>query len=246
MKLLSNLSIIRGIGYLLVFTLCVNCKKDFNSTDPSQISPGSVSQEDGGNLAATGSILSQTRTANYFLNTLGNGTNLSNYVQWGAQYVAEDDNSYAYTGRINKLQRVYLILKDFDFTIPSDAVIENISVRVKRFKSGTGQVKDCFVHLLTGTPGLGSHYGVEMANRIGQWPEVETEITYSQSGSGNNGILNSETQTTGPYQWTPALINHSLFGLYLLTDFPKKGGFYYVYFDKVEITVEYSIPGSVE
>ena len=246
MKLLSNLSIIRGIGYLLVFILCVNCKKDYSSTDPSQLSPKSITQSDGGNLAATGPIQSQTRTANLFFNTLANGIDLTNYVQWGAQYVAEDDNSYAYTGRINKLQRVYLILKVFDFTIPSDAVIENISVRVKRFKSGTGQVKDCFVHLLTGTPGMGSHYGVEMANRIDQWPEVETEITYSQSGSGNNGILNLETQTTGPYQWTPALINHSLFGLYLLTDFPKKGGFYYAYFDKVEITVEFSIPGSVE
>ena len=108
-----NLYIIRGIGYLLVFILCVNCKKDYSSTDPSQLSSESISQTDGGNTVATGSMQSQTRIANYFFNTLGNGTNLTNYVQWGAQYVAGDDNSYAYTGRINKLQRVYLILQDF-------------------------------------------------------------------------------------------------------------------------------------
>ena len=63
MKLLSHLSIIRGIGYLLVFILCVNCKKDFNSTDPSQLSPGSITQPDGGNIVASASIMSQTRTA---------------------------------------------------------------------------------------------------------------------------------------------------------------------------------------
>ena len=95
-------------------------------------------------------------------------SNLTNYVQWGAQYVAGDDNSYAYTGKLINFNVSILFYKDFDFTIPSDAVIENITVRVKRFKSGTGQVKDCFVHLLTGTPGLGSHYGVEMANPY--WP----------------------------------------------------------------------------
>ena len=52
MKLFSNLSIIRGIGYLLVFTLCVNCKKDYNSTDPSLLSHESITQSDGGNLVA--------------------------------------------------------------------------------------------------------------------------------------------------------------------------------------------------
>jgi hypothetical protein len=180
---------------------------------------------------------SQTRTANYWYNI---GTD--RYVQWGAQYVADDDNSYAYTTRINKLERIYLIVQDFGFTIPADAVIENITARVRRFKSGLGQVKDCFVHLLTANNFDGwSPFGVEMAHVSDPWPQVETVAIYSQGGSGTDGIANLETHTTQPYQWTPALINNSAFGLYLLTNFPDKG-FYYAYFDKVEITVEYSLP----
>ena len=53
MKPFSHLSIIRGIGYLLVFTLCVNCKKDRISTNPLQpASPASVLTPDGENLVA--------------------------------------------------------------------------------------------------------------------------------------------------------------------------------------------------
>ena len=194
------------------------------------------------NLFGFAQTTSQTRTANYFHNNYANGTNITNYVQWGAQYVADDDNSYAYTGKINKIQRVYLILQDFRFEIPSDAIIQSITVKVRRFKSGKGQVKDCFVRLRTTRQAGGSlDYGPEMANTTTLWPAIETEASYNQTGTGNNGIVNPELNTTGPYQWTPALINHSLFGLYLATDFPKQG-FYYAYFDKAEITVVYSSP----
>ena len=236
MKLLSNLSIIRGIGYMLVFILCVNCKKDFNSTNLSQPPPGSISESASENLV----YLFQTRTSNSWFNI-----NNNKYEQWGAQYVATDDNSYAYTKKILKTQRIYLILLDFGFTIPSNAVIDIITVTVKRFKSGGSQVKDCFVRLTA------PHadpiwegwrpYGVEMANPANLWPGTETEVSYSQSGSGPNGIFYLETYTTMPYQWTPAMINHPSFGFYLLTNFPDKN-FYYAYFDQVKITVKYSLP----
>jgi hypothetical protein len=184
--------------------------------------------------------LSQTRTSNSWFNA-------SDYLyeRWGTQYVAADDNSYAYTKKVLKIQRIYLILLDFGFTIPSNAVIENITATVKRFKSGGSQVKDCFVRLLA------PHadpiwegwrvYGVEMANPANLWPGTETEVSYSQSGSGPNGIFNPETNTTMPYQWTPAMINHPSFGFYLLTNFPNKNS-YQAYFDKVQITVDYSLP----
>ena len=184
--------------------------------------------------------LSQTRTSNSWFNA-------SDYLyeRWGTQYVAADDNSYAYTKKIIKIQRIYLILLDFGFTIPSNAVINNITATVKRFKSGDSQVKDCFVHLTAphADPiweGWRS-YGVEMANTVTLWPGTETEVSYSQSGSGPNGIFNPETKTTAPYQWTPAMINHPSFGFYLLTSFPNKSS-YQVYFDQVKITVEYSLP----
>ena len=184
--------------------------------------------------------LSQTRTSNSWYNI-----NNNLYAQWGTQYVSGDDNSYAYTTKIIKVQRIYLILLDFGFTIPSNAVIENITATVKRFKTGGSQVKDCFVHLTAphADPvweGWRS-YGVEMANPAKLWPGTETEVSYSQSGSGPNGILSFENNTTMPYQWTPAMVNHPSFGFYLLTNFPDKNS-YQAYFDQVKITVDYSLP----
>jgi hypothetical protein len=164
------------------------------------------------------------------------------YEQWGAQYVAADDNSYAYSKRLNSLQRVYLILQDFGFSIPSTAIIKDIIAQVRKFKKDRGQLKDCLVHLLT-EDGFGGwlHYGVEMANVVDPWPATETLVIYAQNGSGNNGIKDMEQHTTQPYQWTPALINNSTFGLYFLTNFPSKGPCS-VYFDEVQITVDYENP----
>ena len=183
--------------------------------------------------------LSQTRTSNSWFNV-----NNNMYERWGTQYVAADENSYAYSKKVLKIQRVYLILLDFRFTIPSNAVIENITATVKRFKTGGSQVKDCFVHLTAPHAGPWEGwrpYGVEMANPANLWPATETEVSYSQSGSGPNGIFNPETNTTMPYEWTPAMVNHPSFGFYLLTNFPDKNS-YQVYFDQVKITVEYSLP----
>ena len=240
MKHFPHLSIIRVIGFLFVLVLFTNCKKDSITINPSQLSPESFPQSVGGSTVASASSISETRIASSWFN-INNGR----YERWGTQYVAADDNSYAYTGRINKLQRVYLILLDFRFTIPSNAVITNITATVRRFKSGDSQVKDCFVHLTAphADPiweGWRS-YGVEMANTVTLWPGTETEVSYSQSGSGPNGIFNPETKTTAPYQWTPAMINHPSFGFYLLTSFPNKSS-YQVYFDQVKVTVEYSMP----
>jgi len=228
MKQISCKSTVLWFGILLFLALNFHCKKDNGTVNP----PRTSLNRGGGSADASALVLSQTKTANLWADW---GTTRE-YVQWGAQYVAADDNSYAYTKRVNKLQRVYVILQDFGFTIPEDALIENIIVRVRKFKTGRGQMKDCFVHLLTDV----GHYGLEMANKIDPWPVIETETTYSQSGSGPNGILDMEAGTTGPYQWTPALINNSSFGLYFLTNFPDKG-FCYLYFDQVQITVEYSL-----
>jgi len=240
MKPFPHLSIIRVTGFLFLLVFFTNCKKEYNSTNPSQLSPESIPQSVGGNTVASASTLSQTRTSNSWFNV-----NNYRYERWGTQYVAADDNSYAYTKKVTKVERIYLILLDFGFTIPSNAVIENITATINRFKSGGSQVKDCFVHLTAphADPiweGWRS-YGVEMANTANLWPGTETEESYSQTGSGSNGIFNAETNTTMPYQWTPAMINNPSFGFYLLTSFPDKNS-YQVYFDQVKITVEYSLP----
>src|SRR5687768_16321427 len=101
------------IGFLFVVVIFTNCEKESISTHPSQFSPESISQSVGGNNITSASIL-QTRTASSWYNASN-----SLYERWGTQYVSADDNSYAYSKKIVKVQRVYLILLDFGFTIPS-------------------------------------------------------------------------------------------------------------------------------
>lgn len=230
-----------GIAWFLVLPLLafnLGCKKDYQNPTPSQPNLSTLNP-DANYSASAMMVLSQTRTANSWEPFTTN-----QYAQWGTQYVAVDDNSYAFTKKVLKVQRVYLILHDFDFTIPSNAVIHNITARIRRFKTGGSQVKDCFVHLLAPQPDPYEGwlpYGVEMANPANLWPGIETEVSYSQSGSGPNGIFDPENNITKPYQWTPTMINHPAFGFYLLTNFPDKN-FYYAYFDQLQMTVEYSVP----
>ena len=145
MKLFSSLSIIRGIGYLLVFILCMSCKKDYNSTDPSQLSPESISQ-----CAAPGSVLSQTKTANRF-NWFGEGVlpnlwpkirgMLNMYrpmiihmlIQKSCRRVVE---LFSFSYRIFVL--IYL----------PDATIESITVNARRFKTGKGSIRIILRYLI--------------------------------------------------------------------------------------------------
>jgi len=238
MKQTSFQSTACGLALLLLLAFG-SCRKDHGMTTPTVPKKSSTLNTETSIVNDATLVLSQTRTANSW-----EPFTTSQYAQWGTQYVAADDNSYAFTKKVLKVQRVYLILHDFDFTIPSNAVIHNITARVRRFKTGGSQVKDCFVHLLAPQPDPYEGwlpYGVEMANPANLWPGIETEVSYSQSGSGPNGIFDPENNITKPYQWTPTMINHPAFGFYLLTNFPDKN-FYYAYFDQLQMTVEYSVP----
>lgn len=234
MKLSSHLSIIRGIAYLLVFTLCVNCKKDYNSTDPSQaLSPESISESGGENLAAVG--LSQTKTGNRFNNW---GESIANYwLQASAQNFSADDNSYAYSKKLSHTRnQLPLLLQDFRFEIPSNATIENIVVRARRFKTGKGSIADYFATLVYRSSVYDrAPYGVHFTNP-NFYPNIETEVVYSQNGTGINGGF----QGNIAYQWTPAMINDPAFGVRIDNGSPS--GSVVVYYDLVDITVEYSLP----
>ena len=247
MKLLSHLSIIRGIGYLLVFILYVNCKKDFNSTDPSQLSPESISQSGGENLTATG-LTSQTRTAS-FLNNLNNFQQVfgdQGYPRAKPENVSADDGKYVSTKKLtaNGSSSTSLALQGFGFSIPDDATIVNIAVRVRRFKSGSPAIGDYFLSVMQRYQcGLGPcTYGVfwtYLDDYPGKmYPSTETEYVFSQSGSGNNGGFNHDQV----YQWTPAIVNHQYFGV-RIDSYPASGkGSVVVNYDLVDITVEYSLP----
>jgi hypothetical protein len=247
MKLLSHLSIIRGIGYLLVFTLCVNCKKEYKSTNPSQPPAESISQPGGDNLAASG-LLSQTRTAAY-LNNLNNFQEVfgdQGYPRAKAAYVSADDGTYASTTKLtaNGNSSSCLALQGFGFTIPDNATIQNIVIRVRRFKSGSASIGDYFLTLMQRfqcgygpcTYGVFWTYLDDYPGKL--YPNTETEYVFSQSGGGNNGGFNHNQA----YQWTPVIVNHQYFGVRIDSYPPSGKGSVVVNYDLVEITVEYSLP----
>ena len=245
MKLLSHLSIIRGIGYLLVFILCVNCKKDNISTTLSQPpSPESVLRPGGENLAVLG--LSQTKTASVCNNFGRNFRN--NFVRSSAELFAFDDNLYAYTRKLSSRNwGALLVLQGFGFDIPVNATIDNIYVRARKFKTGKGSIKEYYSHLVRNrevpdTPDWWEPYGPHWRDQ-NLIPAVEAESNYSQAGS---GIIfsNCPEPCQFPYQWTAAMINHPFFGVQFEVLEPE-GGPVAVYYDLVEITVEYSIPPDV-
>lgn len=232
MKLFSSLSIIRGIGYLLVFILCVNCNKDYNSTDPSQLSPESISQ------SAPGLVLSQTRTANLF-NCFGEGVLLLWAQAPGdAQSVSADDGSYAYSNKLSPSRgTLQLQLHDFRFDIPSGATIESITVNARRFKTGKGSIRDYFAYLIRKHPvySTAAGYGVRWS-KPDYYPSAEAAVSYFQNGSGNTGGLGNQV-----YMWTPEMINDLNFGVRISTYEPVSSSVV-VYYDIVSISVQYSLP----
>jgi len=242
MKLLSPLSIIRSIGYLLVFILCVNCKKDYDSADPSQLSQESISQSVVGNTVASASTLSQTRTANRF-NWNGNPY-MNLWEKEGAQYVSANDNSFAYSKKLSSGRSfLSLVLQDFRFDLPANATIGGITVLVRRFKKGNASITDYFAWLYRSGSGFynPSPYGVRWADPT-KYPDAETDVSYYQSGSGTSSFGCQPAPVGCPsYQWTPAMINDPDFGVRIDTYAPV-GGSLTVYYDLVTITVQYSLP----
>jgi len=208
-------------------------------------------------LAGIAQPLSQTRTATY-LNNLNNFREVfgdQNYPKARAEHVAADDGIYAYSNKLTGIRDSSasfssnsvssLALQGFGFTIPDDATIDNISLRVRRFKKGKIPVGDHTLSLMqryqcgVGTPcRYGKHwtYQDEYPGKI--YPDAETEYFFSQSGAGNDGGFNHNQA----YQWTPAIVNHQYFGV-RIDNYPPIGrGTVAIYYDLVEVTVEYSLP----
>jgi hypothetical protein len=236
----SSSSIIRGIGYLFLLILLVNCKKDehlANSSRPDE----SISELNNSNLTATALNLFQTRTATLFnYNLAGNlVTNFSKTSKAGN--VAFDDGVYASTIKLTARNGYsLLVLEGFNFNIPGDATIQNIWVKARRFKTGTCGIWEVNASLVmkrerADLPDWWDQYGARWADP-NYFPITETEVNYSQSGSGTraNGQL---------YQWTPARINDPYFGvLFQTASVENSKGSAVINYDLVEITVEYAIP----
>ena len=202
---------------------------------------------------------SQTRTAT-FLNNLNNFREVfgdQGYPSARAGDVAVDDGVYAYTNKLTAAKDSSgpfrsssfssLALQGFGFTIPEDAIIENIYIRLRRFKTGGPSVGDYFLTLMQRYQcGSGPcTYGVfwtkndTYAGKI--YPNTETEYVFSQSGSGINGGFNHDQS----YEWTPAIVNHQYFGVRIDSYPPIGKGTATIYYDLVEVTVEYSQPATI-
>jgi len=221
---------------LFVLVLFTNCKKESTSINPTQ-QPSSASL-----TAATAAILSQTRTATLFNYNL-EGQLVTNYTATSkASDVALDDGVYAYSKKLTS-QDGYslLVLEGFNFTIPSDATIENIIVKARRFKTGTCGIWETTASLVMkrerqDLPEWWDRYGARWADP-NYFSNTETEVNYSQGGSGAIGANGQ------PYQWTPVRINDPYFGvLFQTASVAKSKGFSVISYDLVDITVQYSLP----
>ncbi|HJS54801.1 MAG TPA: T9SS type A sorting domain-containing protein [Chitinophagaceae bacterium] len=201
---------------------------------------------------------SQTRTAT-FLNDLYNFQQVygnQNYPRARAQDVAANDNIYTCTSKLTSEKDSgwtrstalsTLALQGFGFTIPDEATIENIVLKVRRFKKGTPSVGDHILSLMQRfeqRPGLPGQYGamwtfmddeeLDYPGRI--YPATETEYLFSQRGSGNNGGGYHDQD----YEWTPAIVNAITFGVRIMNYHPIGKGTVQICYDLVEVTVEYS------
>jgi len=206
--------------------------------------------------------LSQTKTATY-LNNLNQFQQVfgdQNYPRARAQDVAADDNIFTCSGKLTAVKDSVssfrsasvssLALQGFGFTIPEDATILNIVVKVRRFKTGTPSVGDHILSVMQRyqqvSPDAPSRYGVmwtyaddeelEYPGRI--YPATETEYLFSQSGTGNNGGFYHNQA----YQWTPLMVNQTTFGVRIDNYVPIGKGSVQVCYDLVEVTIEYSLP----
>ncbi len=241
--------------FLLVFSF--SCQKENDRATPTQPNTPSILNADGSNLLLSAPLLSQTRTAT-FLNNHNNFRQVfgnQGYPKAKAEDVAVDDNVYGYSSKLvasndsagpfHANSASSLALQGFGFTVPENAVIENIILRIRRFKNGRPPVGDFTLSLMQRYQcGVGQPctYGVfwtfrdTYAGKI--YPDTETEYVFSQIGSGNKGGFYHDE----PYQWTPAIVNHTFFGVRIDTYPPIGRGGVVVYYDLVEVTIEYSMP----
>ena len=222
--------------FLLLLAFIFSCKKEDDpapQTQPIPSTPGDTV------------VLTQTRTPG-FLNNLNNWQDyyLNAYPEALASDVAADDDKFAHSYKLSSGNwYASLSLQGFGFTIPDTATIRKITLTVRRFKEGEATIGDYFLTLMQqyNCDNGVCRYGVEWTDKdtySGKtYPDTETEYVFSQSGSGDNGGYNHDQK----YMWTPASINYLRFGVRVDVGAPIGQGDVTVFYDLVELTVEYSL-----
>ena len=226
---------ITGFIFLLLLAFIFSCKKEEDPAPQTQPDPPSGDTQ----------ILTQTRTPG-FLNNLNNWQDyyLNAYPEALASDVAADDDKFAHSYKLSSGNwYASLSLQGFGFTIPDTATIRKITLKIRRFKEGEATIGDYFLTLMQqyNCDNGVCRYGVEWTDKdtySGKtYPDTETEYVFSQSGSGDNGGYNHDQK----YMWTPASINYLRFGVRIDVGAPIGQGDVTVFYDLVELTVEYSL-----
>jgi hypothetical protein len=202
---------------------------------------------------------SQIRTAT-FLNNLNNFQQVfgdQNFPRANAGDVSADDNIYTCssklvaakdsTGPFGAKSISSLALQGFEFNIPDDATIDNIAIRIRRFNNGRAPIGDSSLSLMqryqcgAGGPCTYGVFWTFLDTYPGKiYSDNETEYVFSQLGSGNDGgFFHNEA-----YQWTPAIVNNTFFGVRIDNYAPIGKGVAQVCYDLVEVTVQYTQPGA--
>ncbi|MBI5107580.1 MAG: hypothetical protein HZA62_02430 [Rhodocyclales bacterium] len=141
---------------------------------------------------------------------------------------ASSNNSYATVSLDDGEQSDYLQCTNFNFTIPSSATINGITVSIER-KSTATNTADRRVRIVKG----GTRGSDDLASSTG-YPSSDTVAAY-----GGSAALWSET-------WTAADINSTGFGAALSAEkTDNSGGARTVSIDHIEITVDYTEGGGV-
>lgn len=137
--------------------------------------------------------------------------------------VTANDNSYA-TVTIDGSTSHYLQTTNYGFSIPSNAVINGITVTIGRYGTvGGGQdVRDNVVSLVKAGVITGSNYAVTGTD----WIDTESVLSYGDAAN------------LWGTSWTPADINASNFGVALAVNSTKNRT---AYVDYIQLTVSYVI-----
>jgi hypothetical protein len=220
-------------GAIIVTTPSGNATSasNFTFSSPPTLTGVSICQGSTGSLTASTSCLS----GGLFTvgpNDAGTGATGggSGYAWSNTGRVTANDNNYA-NSSINKNKfSEALNATNYGFSIPSNAIINGVEVAIGRYGSGSNSLQDNSVKLIVG----GSTQGNNNGDQSTFWPTSGTPANYgSTSDLWGNSL-------------TPAQINDPNFGVALVVDNNNNSGSRTAHVDYIEVTVTYTIPGSLD
>lgn len=151
------------------------------------------------------------------------------------QKVQHNDDIYMSSAKGIISTTWYSSLDAFNFSIPSNAIIQSISVKLLRFKTGRSNVIDKVLSLVWPSPD--GTYAVGNAPNLAKtnyWPSTETEViyTFSPSGTGSDGT---------PYNITASKINSPWFGFVFEFGCVRGGSGAVMNIDQALVTINYTL-----